>query len=279
MNTDLESILSIVLDGLRENYNFNSTTYNLWFADLKLISLDECRATFTTPSNVRQRILSTKFYSQIKETLTEAIGYEVEIDILSTAEEIVFEEVVGEVKDPTPEEKASADKRKEEINKFLDGGDKNGEESLVSRYTFDNFIEGESNKLVRAACFAVASNPTSSDYNPLFIYGESGLGKTHLLFAVINMIKKGYPGLNIVYKTCEEFTNELVSAISKGYKAYVLFIIQMAEITEMRPNDITHKAFGDALSEAYRKGVNILALDCKVTESTIEAKNYIDIVL
>jgi len=73
--------------------------------------------------------------------------------------------------------------------------------------------------------------------------------------------------------------NELVSAISKGYKAYVLFIIQMAEITEMHPNDITHKAFGDALREAYRKGVNILALDCKVTESTIEAKNYIDIVL
>lgn len=73
--------------------------------------------------------------------------------------------------------------------------------------------------------------------------------------------------------------NELALAISHGYGAYILFVVQMKGISEMRPNDITHKAFGDALRIAAEKGVRILALDCNVTENSIEAEDYINVVI
>lgn len=72
---------------------------------------------------------------------------------------------------------------------------------------------------------------------------------------------------------------ELISAVEQGYKAYILFVIQMKEISEFRPNDRTHKAFGDALREARKKGVRILAVDCNVTEDSIEADQEVKIVL
>lgn len=73
--------------------------------------------------------------------------------------------------------------------------------------------------------------------------------------------------------------NELVFAQSQGYEAYILFIVQMKEIGEMRPNDRTHKAFGDALRQADKKGVRVLALDCVVTENSVEADKFITVKL
>ena len=81
-------------------------------------------------------------------------------------------------------------------------------------YTFDNFIVGNSNKFAHAACIAVADKP-AQDYNPLFIYGPSGLGKTHLLYAVTNEIKRKNPDANIIYIKGEDFTNQLIDSISK----------------------------------------------------------------
>ena len=82
-------------------------------------------------------------------------------------------------------------------------------------YTFERFIVGNSNKFAHAAAFAVAQNPAMS-YNPLFIYGQSGLGKTHLLYAIASEIRKKYINHNIVYIKGDEFTNELVEAIQSG---------------------------------------------------------------
>lgn len=72
---------------------------------------------------------------------------------------------------------------------------------------------------------------------------------------------------------------ELMAATEQGYRAYILFVIQMKEISEFRPNDVTHKAFGDTLREAREKGVRILAVDCNVTEDAIEADKEVKIVL
>lgn len=104
-----------------------------------------------------------------------------------------------------------------------EGGDEEGKEkkprldekSLPSgRYdfTFENFIKGPSNQFAYAAAQAVAANPSGA-YNPLFIYGPSGLGKTHLLNAIQVEIKKNHPDFNIVYVDCEMFTNEIITAV------------------------------------------------------------------
>ena len=83
-------------------------------------------------------------------------------------------------------------------------------------FTFDNFIVGSSNRFAQAAAFAVAENPGMINYNPLVIYGNSGVGKTHLLLAIKNQIKKKFPNKKIVYTRGEEFTNNLIDAIREG---------------------------------------------------------------
>ena len=82
-------------------------------------------------------------------------------------------------------------------------------------FTFENFIRGSSNQFAYAAAQAVAANPSGA-YNPLFIYGNSGLGKTHLLNAIQIEIRKNHPDFNIVYVDCEKFTNEIITAIRSG---------------------------------------------------------------
>ncbi|MFA6183907.1 MAG: chromosomal replication initiator protein DnaA [Parcubacteria group bacterium] len=84
--------------------------------------------------------------------------------------------------------------------------------NLNSRYTFDSFVIGENNELARAACFAVSQNP-GTQYNPLFIYGDVGLGKTHLLQSIGNEILKNDSNKNIIYISSEGFTTELVNSI------------------------------------------------------------------
>ncbi len=91
---------------------------------------------------------------------------------------------------------------------------------LNPQYSFDTFVVGPSNQFVHAACESVANNPARA-YNPLFIYGGTGLGKTHLLFAIANVIRARNPGARINYVSAEEFTNQLIKGISgKGMEAF-----------------------------------------------------------
>lgn len=88
--------------------------------------------------------------------------------------------------------------------------------SLVNpKFTFDSFVVGSTNEFIYAAAKAVAEQPGEA-YNPLFIYGGTGLGKTHILMAIANYIKKYKPSTNVLYATCEQFTNQLIESISKG---------------------------------------------------------------
>ncbi len=86
---------------------------------------------------------------------------------------------------------------------------------ISPKFTFDDFVVGSSNEYAFAAAKAVAENPGDA-YNPLFIYGGTGLGKTHILMAIANYLKVHNPRLNVLYATCEQFTNQLIESISKG---------------------------------------------------------------
>ena len=89
------------------------------------------------------------------------------------------------------------------------------EDTVYANYTFERFIVGNSNKFAHAAAYAVAQNPASA-YNPLFIYGQSGLGKTHLLYAIAGYIARTRPAYRIVYVKGDDFTNELIAAIRRS---------------------------------------------------------------
>ena len=128
-----------------------------------------------------------------------------------------------------------------EKDRFLSELEKNNEKenNISPDYTFDNFVNGNSNQYAYSASVCVASNP-GEEYNPLFIYGGTGLGKTHLLYAIANKIKKEHPDFNIVYVDCNDFVNEFVSSLqnkkmdefkNKFYNADVLLVDDIQQIS------------------------------------------------
>ena len=163
-------------------------------------------------------MLETRFYKVLSSALAECLGFEVKLKFESL-EKRGDDPFKSKLEEPTivetPEQAREGKERAEKINLIINDDLEDSEEkrTVVEEYTFDNFIEGSSNKFAKAVCSAVARAP-STDYNPLFIYGNSGLGKTHLLCAIINYMKAHKKAKRIVYKKCEEFMNELIEAIS-----------------------------------------------------------------
>lgn len=161
--------------------------YNTWISRIKPLKLD-------FESNTAYLVVPNDFHRQ---TLTRCY-----IPLLNEAFEAVFDnKFIISFKTPEEvEEYKKAPEIKEEIK------DTNYE------YTFDTFIVGSSNKFAHAACLAVATNPSHA-YNPLFLWGNSGLGKTHLLYAIGNEIKKNDPSKVICYIKGDDFTNELIESL------------------------------------------------------------------
>ncbi|MBO5845238.1 MAG: chromosomal replication initiator protein DnaA [Clostridia bacterium] len=215
MNELLEISMALK-EELRAQIGSPQSSFDLWFGDFNLTSLDDKRAVFSTPTKLRRNILSTRYMSLIEEALINVIGFSVEIEIYSLDEDTGFN---AGVKAPAEDmnkyfEKESLEKseRKEKKIEEILNTTSPDKKSLLDEYTFENFIEGESNKFAKAVCYAVAND--LSYCNPLFLYGHSGLGKTHLLYAIMNHMKKKDPDLKIVYKKSETFINELIDAIS-----------------------------------------------------------------
>ncbi len=217
---ELSSISGILLELIEGKMSSTPSIFNLWFNEFKLASLSDDKAIFTTPSAIKKNILSTKYQKLIAESLEEAIGFPLDVSILTDEEFKNPSSKANETSAPViapyferNDKKRDEDEEEEKMISESISSPSN-KRTLLDDYTFENFVEGSSNKFAKAACYAVAKDPTT--YNPLFIYGNSGLGKTHLLYAVINEMKKNHPGINIVYKKCESFLDELIKAIRNG---------------------------------------------------------------
>ena len=212
---ELLNISTAMKEELKVKTGSPQSSFDLWFGDFNLTSLTEDKAVFSTPTKLRRQILSTRYISLIKETLAEIIGFSVEVEIYSLDQDSGFSSVPSDSRENMDihfekESLEKSERKEKKIEEILNASSE--KKSILDEYTFDNFIEGESNKFAKAVCYAVANDP--SYCNPLFIYGHSGLGKTHLLYAVMNHMKKKNPELKIVYKKSETFINELIDAIA-----------------------------------------------------------------
>ena len=204
---DLDSIYSMLIEMLlKEN---SQTAVNLWFGDLKLVSLDENEAVFVSPTSLKKKIIRERFAISMADKLNEILGFEPAVVIYSSEN--------GEV--DLSLAKKEAEKDEAERQPVAINQTKSAEELFRSEYNFENFVVGSSNKFANSAAVAVANQNynefTKKDYNPLFIYGPSGVGKTHLLYAIVNRILNNYPSKKIVYVKGEEFANQLFTAIRK----------------------------------------------------------------
>ncbi len=161
-----------------------STTINTWFDDATPVALEENRFVLYTPTSFKRDIITGRYLPSIQNALRELFSADFSVEVLTE----------GELDQYQTREKPSS---------FLPG---------TEEYTFDRFVVGSSNKFAHAAALAAAEHPGQS-YNPLYIYGESGLGKTHLMYAIAHTIHQEHPDYKIIYVKGETFTNELIQAI------------------------------------------------------------------
>ena len=169
--------------------DMTATTIHTWFDDTVAVSLNEDKFILHTPSEFKRDIILSRYLPPIQKALHELFSADFQVVVLGD------EELAQLQKAKQPKEDG-----------FLPG---------TEEYTFDRFVVGSSNKFAHAAARAVADHP-AQNYNPLFIYGESGLGKTHLLYAIAHKIHATRPDFRVVYIKGDAFTNELIQAIREG---------------------------------------------------------------
>ena len=213
--------------------HLSEVAYNLWIRDIEPKSFDGSVACLYVTSQFKKNILEEKYLPLLREAFAAVVGFDIEIRLMCP-------EDCGSAPPPPPQE-----------------------ETGEYAYTFDTFIVGPSNKFAHAASWAVASNPANS-YNPLFIYGGSGLGKTHLINAVCEEIKKNNPGFTILSVKGEEFTNELITAIRNGTtqqfhaKYRQADVLAVDDVQFIAGKESTQEEFFHTFNELYQSSKQII---------------------
>ena len=178
-------------------------TYNTWFLPIKPVELKNSTLKVQIPSQFFWEWIDEHFNVLITKSITEILGDDAKLTYM-IAEDLSFVE-----SNDVPLEKASNQTSLVEKSKPKHSFESN----LNPRYTFDNFIKGEGNQLARAAAGAISDNPGGTSFNPLFLYGGVGLGKTHLMQAIGNQIVKNFPDKKVIYLSSDIFTVEFVESI------------------------------------------------------------------
>ena len=169
----------------------SEVAYDLWIRELELTALDSSTACLQCTTQFKRDIVNEKYNALLTASFEEIMGFPVQVEI-------------------TSREAAPAAPAAQENNRLDFQPEK--------EYSFETFVVGSGNSLAHAAAWAVANNPAKS-YNPLFMYGGSGLGKTHLIYAICGKIRQNHPDYKLLYVKGEEFANELILAIRNGTTA------------------------------------------------------------
>lgn len=211
--------------------------------------------------------------------------------ILSTKSELFASEVAKRLIDKIREALAMSGSGVTDIKLYVEGSNEDylarkgvalpdseiDSTPINPKYTFDTFVVGPSNRYLYAAAKAVAENPSDS-YNPLFIYGGAGLGKTHIMHAIANYIKQNNPLKNVLYATCEKFTSDLITTIRQG-KAYSqegmnfrnkyrnVDVLIIDDVQFLAKKQSTQEEFFHTFNELYSQNKQIvLSADCHPKE-------------
>lgn len=193
MDTQLNETWEKVLKILKVEI-MSEVSYNTWILGLKPIGIRNGVFMISVPNELTLDIINQRYKLLFKESIKHVLNQDIEVECV--VGNLEPEENTPEVKEVKPQSK---------INNDSFG-------SLNSKYTFDSFVIGNSNRFAHAASVAVAESPANA-YNPLFLYGGVGLGKTHLMHAIGHHIQANNPSAKVVYVSSEKFTNELINSI------------------------------------------------------------------
>ena len=215
--------------------DLTTTAISTWFSDCCAVEFSSNRLYLHTPSEFKKSVIDDRFTGTIKSALGDLFSGNVDVVVLDD----------------------------EGLEAFKDAS-KEPDHLYTDDYTFEKFVVGNSNKFAHAAALAVSDGIVRQNYNPLFIYGDSGLGKTHLLHAIRHSIESKYPHYNIVFVKGEIFTNELIDAIQQGrnvefrekYRGADLFL--MDDIQFIAGRIQTQEEFFNTFNTLYEIGKQIV---------------------
>jgi chromosomal replication initiator protein len=190
--------------------SLSPANFETWLKETSLVDVDDHRFRIGVPNGFAKDWLETRYRSLISQTLARIVGYSVQVEFVVDS----ASEATTSANGMNPETGASTAATHVRVEPTRVGGE-GGATNLNPRYTFANFIVGSANRLAHAASLSVAERPGHA-YNPLFLYGGVGLGKTHLMHAIGNQVIAKFPRKRVVYATSEKFTNEFITSIQQG---------------------------------------------------------------
>ena len=234
-----------ILAYLHDQPDISEVAYNTWISCIEPYGIDDSAVVVMVRTNFQRGIIAGQYADKIKAAISEVLGIPFDLKILSEEEQKATsaEPVVNTVF-PAAEN-------------MLNQNPSNAE------YSFENFVIGPSNKLAHAASQAVANKP-AGDFNPLFIYGGSGLGKTHLMFAICNEIRRRDPSMRILFTKGEFMTNELIEAIRNNStmefraKYRQVDILLIDDIQFISGKQRTQEEFFHTFDELHQSGKQIV---------------------
>ena len=224
--------------------NISLQSFKTWFEPIKPVKLEDNVLTIMVPSQFFYEWLEEHYINLLKKTIKKELGSEGRLEysiIMDNTSNGTTQPYT--VKYPTSHRKSTVNppvnmpidlnkgSSKEIPNPFIIPGLKkiNVNSQLNENYSFENFVEGDCNRLARSAGFAVASNPGKTAFNPLLIYSQVGLGKTHLAHAIGLEVKQNFPEKTVLYVTSEQFTNQYIDAVKNNSTNDFIHFYQMID--------------------------------------------------
>ncbi|MCX7744091.1 MAG: chromosomal replication initiator protein DnaA [Flavobacteriales bacterium] len=240
MPKDLQEVWDNCLSVIRDNVSPQS--FKTWFEPIKPLKLVDNVLTIQVPSQFFYEWLEEHYITLLKKVIRKELGSEGRLEYSIIMENNFNSTRPYSIKIPTTDKKALANPS---VNMPLDlGGSKsiknpfiipglkkvNIDSNLKPNFTFENFVEGDCNRLARSAGYAVAKNPGGTSFNPLLIYSNVGLGKTHLVHAIGIEIKKNFPNKTVLYVPSEKFTSQFIDAVKNGSQNDFINFYQLVDV-------------------------------------------------
>ena len=229
-NKDITELWAQIFDIVKKKTD-NTVGLNVHMKDAEPVSMDNTTFTISVPMSINKNMIQFRYKDCIESAIEQLTAQRLTLNITVKGEE-------QEAPQPKEEHRLSAASR------------------INPKYTFENFVIGASNEYATAAAISITENP-GYIYNPLFLYGNSGLGKTHLMHAIGNRIHENYPDSNIIYVTSELFTNEFITAVREGkgeefrkkYRSADVFLVDDVQFLENK--EATQEEFFHTFNELY----------------------------
>ena len=245
MAIEKEELLNKIKEALKPE--LTQISYETWILPLGIKSIEKNHIVFTTTSEYQQDFIENKYRTLIFNTLRFITNREWEFSVVDSSKE-------------DSNDLQNTNVRKNNLNSAEIESNKN---SLNPKYTFETFVVGNNNRFAHAAALAVGNSPAKS-YNPLFLYGGVGLGKTHLMHAIGNRIIENNIDSNVLYVTSEKFTNQLINAIKDNKNEFfrnkyrTIDVLLIDDIQFIAGKERVQEEFFHTFNALYEEGKQII---------------------